>query len=295
MQARFFALFVAVSLGIPAGAAPVVTLGPPVSGDFFTVDPGSVRVDALADGDLVDLSLSVTVHPVCVRAMPFDLSASGAGGTFTNLTGDVLNGCGGDTSVFAIQLAGDGVAHAFDIDIVDADSHATLASIPVTLSPAANNGGGDSDGDGIADDDDNCVQVANAGQRDTDADGIGNACDPDVAVPNDCVVNSADLGVYKVNFFQPGDLDTDNNGDGVTNALDLGVLGNLFFGAPGPSGLPNACASLGVGDVCDPDANRCGAGLACCYPCGVPGCDNVCVVPCDPSEPFCVDGCVLVP
>ncbi len=38
----------------------------------------------------------------------------------------------------------------------------------------------DTDGDGIADDIDNCPLIANADQTDTDGDGLGDACDPDV-------------------------------------------------------------------------------------------------------------------
>ena len=100
----------------------------------------------------------------------------------------------------------------------------------------------DPDGDDVGNDDDNCVFKFNPIQRDTDSDGIGNACDPDVAVPNDCVVNFLDLAVYKANFFRAGDLDTDNNGDGMTNFLDLALLKDMFFGPPGPSGVPNPCA-----------------------------------------------------
>ena len=93
----------------------------------------------------------------------------------------------------------------------------------------------DTDGDGIGDTTDNCTLVANAPQRDTDGDGIGNLCDPDVATPNDCSVNFADLNVYKANFFQAGNLDTDNNGDNQTNFADLNILKAFFFGPPGPS------------------------------------------------------------
>ena len=37
--------------------------------------------------------------------------------------------------------------------------------------------GGDSDGDGVCDNEDNCVAIANPDQADTDGDGIGNVCD----------------------------------------------------------------------------------------------------------------------
>lgn len=237
MKARLFALVLVVSLAAPTVAAPIITLGPPLAGEFTTVDPGSIRVDMLGAGDFVELELSVTIHPFCFRPILLGLDTTGDDGTFTNQTGTVLNGCGGDTSVFQIRLAGDGLEHTFDVEILDAEFDVLMFSIPVELFPGVS----DTDGDGISDLSDNCVQVANADQRDTDADNIGNICDPDVAVPNDCVVNILDLGVYKDNFFQSGDLDTDNNGDGITNALDLGIVRHFFFGPPGPSGLPNAC------------------------------------------------------
>lgn len=95
----------------------------------------------------------------------------------------------------------------------------------------------DSDNDGLFDDTDNCQFVSNTDQRDTDGDDIGNACDPDVALPNDCVVNFLDLSEYKANFFAPGDLDTDNDGDGQTNFADLSLVKLYFFGPPGPSAI----------------------------------------------------------
>ncbi len=93
----------------------------------------------------------------------------------------------------------------------------------------------DTDADSVRDNVDNCTVLSNPDQRDTDGDGIGNRCDPDVAVPNDCSVNFLDLDVYKNNFFQSGDLDTDNNGDGQTNFLDLDIIKSFFFAPPGPS------------------------------------------------------------
>lgn len=93
----------------------------------------------------------------------------------------------------------------------------------------------DVDADGVANAQDNCILRSNADQRDTDGDAIGNFCDADVAVPNDCVINFQDFVVYRDNFERVGDLDTDNNGDGVTNFIDFAVFASYFLAAPGPS------------------------------------------------------------
>ncbi|MBX3269016.1 MAG: hypothetical protein KF729_02075 [Sandaracinaceae bacterium] len=62
--------------------------------------------------------------------------------------------------------------------------------------------------------------------------------------------------------------------------------------------VSGACTStfgLAEGEVCGAEVGACGAGLACCYPCGIPGCDFRCVPACDPSEPGCAGGCVPRP
>jgi hypothetical protein len=97
----------------------------------------------------------------------------------------------------------------------------------------------DADGDGVADTEDNCLNVANASQLDTDTDGFGNICDGDFN--QDCNVNFSDLGIMKQSFFLPGQTATDMNGDGQTNFTDLGLLKGAFFLPPGPSGVPNIC------------------------------------------------------
>lgn len=97
----------------------------------------------------------------------------------------------------------------------------------------------DADCDGIPDALDNCVNAPNVLQRDTDLDGIGNYCDADLN--NDCVINVVDLGIMK-SVFGVSDPHSDLDGDGVVNKVDLDILRASFFLAPGPSGLPNACA-----------------------------------------------------
>ncbi|MEM6638558.1 MAG: dockerin type I domain-containing protein [Pseudomonadota bacterium] len=96
----------------------------------------------------------------------------------------------------------------------------------------------DADGDGVADQFDNCLNVSNNSQLDGDGDGLGNACDADIN--NDCTVNFIDLGLFRQVFFSSDGV-ADFNGDGTVNFLDLGILRQRFFTPPGPSGVPNAC------------------------------------------------------
>jgi hypothetical protein len=105
----------------------------------------------------------------------------------------------------------------------------------------------DSDGDGVADVADNCIQIANADQRDTDDDGYGNICDPDF--DNNETVDFADLAYLKSAFFGSDPL-TDLDGDGKTDFADLAILKSMFFGSPGPSGLaPEPLKSAGTGNI----------------------------------------------
>lgn len=96
----------------------------------------------------------------------------------------------------------------------------------------------DADGDGVADDADNCAMVPNPDQFDGDGDGYGSVCDADLN--QDCIVNPLDLGIFRTVFFT-ADAAADFNGDGVVNPLDLGIFRTLFFTVPGPSGLTQAC------------------------------------------------------
>ncbi|MBS4051429.1 MAG: DUF839 domain-containing protein [Methylomonas sp.] len=91
----------------------------------------------------------------------------------------------------------------------------------------------DTDGDNLADSQDNCSAVANANQRDTNNDGYGNICDADLN--NDGIVNQADAGIFR-GAFGSTNADADFNGDGIVNQVDNGIFRSLFGAEPGPSG-----------------------------------------------------------
>ena len=107
-----------------------------------------------------------------------------------------------------------------NIVAADGDNHRIQAFAPVVL---------DADGDGIADDLDNCRDDANADQADIDLDDLGDACDPDI--DGDGALNDDDNCPFDSNADQAdadgdgiGDACTaDDDGDGVVDRADLCV------------------------------------------------------------------------
>lgn len=126
---------------------------------------------------------------------------------------------------------------------------ADVAQIPTAIGLTAGTlditvgGEPDSDGDGIPNSADNCLNVVNPSQTDTDADNFGNACDPDYN--NDGTVDFLDLGIIKQAFFG-SDPNIDLNDDGIVDFLDLGIIKSFFFQPPGPSGTTSASALVAV-------------------------------------------------
>ena len=100
----------------------------------------------------------------------------------------------------------------------------------------------DTDGDGVPDVFDNCLNVPNGpaetpnNQVDTDMDGFGNACDGDFnnsftpVDVNDFLLFLADIG-------NPNTSQFDLNADGTTTVNDFLAFLQLIGGPPGPSGL----------------------------------------------------------
>jgi len=94
----------------------------------------------------------------------------------------------------------------------------------------------DTDGDGVADNLDNCKLVANANQRNTDGDSYGNICDPDfnqnkIVDPTDLSRLKALLGKVSPNGHE------DLNGNGIVDPTDFSIAKSYLGKAPGPSGI----------------------------------------------------------
>lgn len=74
----------------------------------------------------------------------------------------------------------------------------------------------DSDGDGVADNTDNCPDISNPDQKDSDKDGFGDACDADYQDDDkDGVINEVDNCKAKYNPDQK-----DSDGDGIGDSCD---------------------------------------------------------------------------
>ena len=98
----------------------------------------------------------------------------------------------------------------------------------------------DFDQDGVADSNDNCIEVPNPDQYDSNADGFGNACDADIN--NDLFIDFFDVGLLKQVFLTNSQSpnwnpDADFNNDDMVDFLDLGIIKAGFLAAPGPSGI----------------------------------------------------------
>jgi len=98
----------------------------------------------------------------------------------------------------------------------------------------------DSDGDGIPDASDNCLNTQNPGQEDIDGDGIGDACDPENLITSSTTLTTSHTLVGKI-IVPNGVILTIPSGLSISLPLSEGLLvelgggvlvvfgGNLFF------------------------------------------------------------------
>jgi hypothetical protein len=133
----------------------------------------------------------------------------------------------------------------------------TYDTLTVQLEPVTNPAD-DSDGDGVANDADNCPTHFNPDQNDCDADGAGNLCELVTGTAQDCNGNFApdncetftDCNANAV----PDECEPDCQGNGVADACDIAAAASLDCNA---NGVPDECDSFAdcnlndVDDACD--------------------------------------------
>jgi hypothetical protein len=108
---------------------------------------------------------------------------------------------------------------AFALLVVDGSGTPTAHIVRADPIPS------DTDGDGIADAQDNCPAVSNSNQLDSDGDGVGNACDPNSFAP---VANNDNYSTNQntlLTVLQPGVLSNDTDNDPNTT-LTAQVVSN---------------------------------------------------------------------
>ncbi len=131
---------------------------------------------------------------------------------------------------------------------------AVVVSVGGGCTPAVPSG--DSDGDGVTDDVDNCPTVANADQADADGDGIGDACEADTTADSDGdgVADDADNCPNVANADQ-ADADGDGVGDACEADSDGDGIADDVDNCPNTANADQTDADMdGVGDACDATA-----------------------------------------
>jgi hypothetical protein len=153
-------------------------------------------------------------------------------------------------------------ADSFVYEMTDSNAASNSATVTIDIIPIS-----DVDGDGVADELDNCRETANADQADIDADGRGDVCDncPETANADQADIDADGHGDVCDSCPETANADqADADEDGLADACDncAAVVNTLAGNVPGSS-PPVARYQLdsdsdGYGNACDADINNSG-------------------------------------
>jgi len=206
-------------------AAWVASEGPPPQCDDGIDNDGDTLIDFGQDPGCQD-ALQDFEDPECDDGIDND------GDSFVDLN---------DPSCMAQSWVDDETSQCNDGIDNDGDMLIDFGSDPGCESAAdlSETGEIDTDGDGVWDEQDNCLLVPNPLQLDSDGDSCGNLCDADYN--QDGTSGVSDLNLMRAAFGStsgdPGYLPgADHDENGIIGISDFNVLRQIYATVPGPSG-----------------------------------------------------------
>ncbi|MCA9152788.1 MAG: hypothetical protein KDA92_25970, partial [Planctomycetales bacterium] len=102
----------------------------PDGDEFVHVEPPELSFD-VQPGETVAAEVSASVLPYCILPVELDVVSADPDVRVQNVSGPQLNGCGGDTSFFKVEITAERVPTAFKLLVVDAKSGTEYGAIPV--------------------------------------------------------------------------------------------------------------------------------------------------------------------
>jgi hypothetical protein len=128
-----------------------------------------------------------------------------------------------------------------------------VAGFSLTATAGPTVGGGDTDGDTVLDNNDNCVLDSNTTQTDSNFDGCGDVCSPGPSSAsllcncggNPAVVGGDDFGQLAIDWGSTTALACDCGGNGIVGGDDFGMLAITWGNTDGPSGIANQGVVIG--------------------------------------------------
>lgn len=232
---------VELAFSSPAGSEIITPLS---SSGSLIILPGSLSNGYIGQAYGEQLTLDNGVCPcdwsISSGALPPGLSLDAASGL---ISGNPTQ-TGSYDFIVAVQDASlDTGARAYTATVVvDTDGDGVPDGVDNCIN-IANAAQTNSDGDSLGDACDNCTLAANEDQYDSNGDGYGNMCDGDLN--NDGNTSFLDLGLFKAAFgrndtdpewISAGYVHADLDGNGSVSFLDLGIFKSLFGKPPGPAG-----------------------------------------------------------